>query len=184
MAKKHEVIVELKIQPGDFIYESCQIAEVFKTERSESNLDDDAIESLNQKVRNCLIVGPNRTPSQDIRYAFNELVEIAVRALSPGINDPYTAISCIDRIQAALLQVQKRKTPNSHRRDEEGDSPALRLIAYSVTLTECIDESLGMIEGYVDGNPKVKSRLQQAYAALEHDTNNQFSDPDFATTAS
>ena len=164
LAEKHEVVIQILIRPGDFIYESCQIAAVFATENTTSDLDDDAIENLEQKVRNCLIVGVNRTPTQDVRYAFNELVEIAVRALSPGINDPYTAMACIDRIQAALMQLKQRKTPSSHRTD--ADSNVLRVIACPVTLGDCVEESLGMIEGYVDGNPKVKARLQRAYSSI------------------
>ena len=164
LANKHELVIQLLVQPGDFVYETCQVADVFAEPRTISEMDDDALEDLRQSVRNCLSVGFNRTPKQDIRYAFNEIVEIAVRALSPGINDPYTAITCIDRIQAALFQVKQRKTPSSHRMDEE--SKVLRVIAQPVTLEDCIDESLGMIAGYVEGNPKVKTRLQKAFDDL------------------
>ena len=164
LAQKHEIVIGLQVKPGDFVYETCQIAEVFSPGSTLSELDEEALEDLRQDVRACLIVGFNRTPKQDVRYAFNELVEIAVRALSPGINDPYTAITCIDRIQAALVQVKQRKTPSAYRMDEE--SNALRVIVSPVTLEDCIDESLGMIEGYVDGNPKVKARLKQAFVDL------------------
>ena len=166
LANDREIVIRLKVQPGDFIYEDCQIAEVFLTKPALSESDDETLEDFEKRVRNCLIVGFNRTPKQDIRYAFNELVEVAVRALSPGINDPYTAITCIDRIQAALIRVKHRKTPNSHRVDE--DSSILRVIAPTVTLDDCIDESLGMIAGYVDGNPKVKARLKRAFDDLGH----------------
>ena len=166
LARKHEIVIGLKVQPGDFVYETCQIAEVFAGVSTLSELDDEALEDLKDDVRNCLIVGFDRTPKQDIRYAFNELVEIAVRALSPGINDPYTAITCIDRVQAALARVKQRETPSSHRMDE--DSKELRVIVAPVTLEDCIDESLGMIAGYVDGNPKVKARLKQAFDDLGH----------------
>ena len=164
LAQEHEIVIRLKVQPGDFVYSTCLVAEVFAEAKTLSELDDDAHEDLRQNVRNCMNVGFNRTPKQDIRYAFNELVEIAVRALSPGINDPYTAITCIDRIQASLFQVKQREIPSPYRIDEESET--LRVIAYPVTLDDCIEESLGMIAGYVEGNPKVKARLHQAFDAL------------------
>ena len=51
------------------------------------------------------MIGPKRTPTQDIDFAVAALVEIALRALSPGINDPQTAMTCIDRLTAALAQI-------------------------------------------------------------------------------
>ena len=173
LAIEHEIVIKLEVQPGDFVYETCQIAEVFAASTSMAELVGDALEDFKQKVRDCLSVGFNRTPKQDIRYAFNELVEIAVRALSPGINDPYTAITCIDRIQAALFDLKHRNAPSSHRIDEE--SNVLRVIADPVTLEDCIDESLGMIAGYVEGNPKVKARLQKAFDDLGY---RQIGEPD------
>jgi uncharacterized membrane protein len=47
-------------------------------------------------------MGNKRTPSQDAEFAIHQMVEIAARALSPGINDPYTAITCIDKLTATL----------------------------------------------------------------------------------
>ena len=164
LAEEHGIIIGLKVQPGDFVYETCLVAEIFAVDSALSELDEEGVDDFKKSLRNCLIVGFNRTPKQDVRYAFNELVEIAVRALSPGINDPYTALTCIDRIQAALVQVKRREAPSSHRMNE--DTNTLRVIVSPVTLEVCIDESLGMIAGYVEGNPKVKARLQRAYDEL------------------
>jgi uncharacterized membrane protein len=43
-----------------------------------------------------LYFGKQRTPTQDVEYAIGQLVEVAVRALSPRINDPFTAMTCLD----------------------------------------------------------------------------------------
>ena len=59
-------------------------------------------------VRDCFALGSRRTPNQDIDFLFDELVEIALRALSPGINDPFTAITAIDWLGAATAELGYR----------------------------------------------------------------------------
>lgn len=72
-----------------------------------------------------IVVGPDRTPVQDIGYVLRQLAEIAVRALSPGINDPFTAADCIDAIAAGLHRAASRHRSPSHHFDEGG---SLRLV--------------------------------------------------------
>ena len=62
-------------------------------------------------------MGPERTLEQDVEFAISQLVEIAIRALSPGINDPIIAITYIDWVGAILCQLADRKMPSSHRYD-------------------------------------------------------------------
>ncbi len=161
LACKYNVVIRLVVQPGDFIQDGYKVAEVFLTDRTQPDFsEDDRRSSFVRELRGCLLVDFSRTPTQDVRYAFNELVEIAVRALSPGINDPYTALTCIEHIQAALLQMKQRKTPSAYRLDKEHG--VLRVIAQPVTLGDCTEGSLGMIADYVAGSPKVKARLERA----------------------
>lgn len=65
---------------------------------------DDALVS---RLHAAFITGNHRNLLQDIEFAFHQLVEIALRALSPGINDPFTAISCIDKISAGLQCIRQ-----------------------------------------------------------------------------
>ena len=71
-------------------------------------------------INHHLIVGDNRTAEQDAEYAIRQLVEIAVRALSPGINDPFTAITCIDRLGNAMAFLLDRRFPAEQYFDEDG----------------------------------------------------------------
>ena len=57
------------------------------------------------------MIGPKRTPTQDVDFAVAALVEIALRALSPGINDPQTAMTCIDRLTEALAEIMADQDP-------------------------------------------------------------------------
>lgn len=58
-----------------------------------------------------IILGNRRTPVQDPEFAIGQMVELALRALSPGINDPITAISCLDRLTASCLHMAQREFP-------------------------------------------------------------------------
>jgi len=92
------VIVKL---PGDFAFHGDILMQVYS---------DRALLEPKQlkKVLHCFTLGDQRTESQDVRYGARQLSEIASRALSPGINDPYTAMGCIDWASAALARVAQR----------------------------------------------------------------------------
>ena len=79
-------------------------------------LDEDAQE----KVRQAFVIGPDRSPAQDIEFGIRQLVEIGLRALSPGINDPFTAIAALDRLADALEAAIARGEPAAVLRDSEG----------------------------------------------------------------
>ena len=66
------------------------------------------------------MLGSQQTPYQDVEFAVNQLVEVAVRALSPSVNDPFTATACVDHLGAALCRLAGRKIPSPYRRDPDG----------------------------------------------------------------
>lgn len=80
------------VRPGDFVIAGATLATVFN----------DPGRTLDDAVRNAAPLLDVRTPEGDLRFSVNLLVEIALRALSPGVNDTFTAIACVDRLSAAL----------------------------------------------------------------------------------
>ena len=93
-ASAHDVCLRLLSRPGDYRFPGTPIAEVLP-----------AHEEADDAIRNATAMGPARVSSQDLEFAIRQLVEVAVRALSPGINDPHTAIIVLDRLGAALCDV-------------------------------------------------------------------------------
>ena len=59
-------------------------------------------------MRDCFTLGATRTPEQDPQFLIDELVEIGLRALSPGINDPFTAITALHWLGAATAEIGRR----------------------------------------------------------------------------
>jgi uncharacterized membrane protein len=158
LAGKHDIVIHLLIQPGDFVYKELDLA-VIHGGRNDSLFSDEIQEQITEKIGQCLIIGNNRTPTQDVRYAFNELVEVAVRALSPGINDPFTAINCVDQIHAALREMRRYAVPSPYRVDKKG---VIRVVVEPIAFEVCLKGSLGVIADYAKDNPMVKSRVELA----------------------
>lgn len=168
IAKEYELTIKLLVRPGDFLFEGSIVAKVFPVHDDKFyeyfENPDDAVEKVSKELTGSLIVGPERTHIQDVLYAFEEVVDIAVRALSAGINDPFTAINCIDRIQAALMLLRTREIPKGQRFDNGGN---LRVIAKPVELEECIQASLGVIHNYASDSPIVLRRIEAVMDRLE-----------------
>ena len=92
--------IRLLVRPGDYVFPGAPIALVYPH-----------VEDADAAIRNATALGPSRVSSQDLEFAVRQLVEVAVRALSPGINDPNTAIGVLDNLGAALCDLVPRHLP-------------------------------------------------------------------------
>ncbi len=132
-ASKERLLVRLQRRPGDFVAKGSLLAEVWPKQK--------AGKQISAAVSDAFYLGRRRTPTQDVEYSIDQLVEVAVRALSPGINDPFTAITCIDWIGDALIHIGGRKMPSRYRRDDKGK---LRLVTdttdFSGIAAACLDQ--------------------------------------------
>jgi uncharacterized membrane protein len=93
-ASRHNTAIRILVRPGDFIFPGAPIAFM-----------QPAVADGEAAVRDATALGSSRISTEDFEYAIRQLVEIAVRALSPGINDPHTAMSVLDRLGLALSEV-------------------------------------------------------------------------------
>ncbi|MFG0264126.1 MAG: DUF2254 domain-containing protein [Rhodopirellula sp. JB055] len=143
-AKKYQAVVRLKKRPGDFICRGEFLAEVTRTI--------DWNEDHSDQVRRGFTIGFSRTPTQDVFFILNEFVEVATRALSPGVNDPFTAMQCIDWLSDGLVQLSRRELPTRYRMDSEGE---LRIITTAVTRKDFVDSMLGQLIPYVQDDRNV-----------------------------
>ena len=134
IAVEENLLIHLGYRPGNFITRGSVLVTVWPGEKVD--------ETLSGKINAIFIVGPERTLEQDVEFAISQLVEIAVRALSPGINDPITAITCIDWLGAGLCQLANRKMPPSHRYDEQN---RLRVICKPFAFEGMVDAAFNMI---------------------------------------
>lgn len=134
-AVEHDLVVRLEYRPGDFVMLGSVLAMAWPADR----VDGERLDAL----RGLFVVGTRRTTIQDAEFSMNQLVEVAVRALSPGINDPFTAINCIDQLGAALCHLARRRLPSAYRADEAG---ALRVAVHRpLTFDRLVADSFDQI---------------------------------------
>ena len=93
-AAEHHTSILLLVRPGDYVFPGAPIATMTPQ-----------VDGADAAIRNATALATERKSPDDLEYAVRQLVEVAVRALSPGINDPHTAISVLDRLGAALCEI-------------------------------------------------------------------------------
>ena len=160
-ATEHNVTVQCLQIVGTFVLSDQPVALVWPKDA----LGDEACDDLS----NYFTLGPRRTPSHDLDFLFDQLSEMALRALSPGVNDAVTAMRCIDRIAQGLLLMTKRRPPASHRFDEEG---GLRLILPQIDLENLVEDTLGEFRRFSADNMLVSMHLLDMIGTLLVSTEN------------
>ncbi len=158
-AKDNDYLIRVHLRPGKFIVADGTLAVVSSEKKFDIN--------LTKVISKAFIVGPNPTPEQDIEYSINQLVEVAIRALSPGINDPFTAIACVDQLGSALCYLAKRKFPSSCYFDDQGQ---LRLKIKPFTYSGMLNASFDQIRQYGKSSIAVTIRLLETLTLIAEQT--------------
>ncbi len=153
VVKEAGAVVVFDVQPGDFMVPSDTLAYVY----------DDSDESLNDLVQAAAPLIPARDPNGDIRFSVHLLVEIALRALSPGVNDTFTAIVCIDRLSASLARAWSSKLCTGVYRDDDG---AVRVVYPSITAESLFRDSMPALRRAARGNGLVTAALIRAQVRI------------------
>lgn len=155
VASSADVLVKLPRRAGHFVVQDEALAVVMP--------NDACTPEVAERLKQHILIGRSRTDDQDTEYGIHQLVEVAVRALSPGINDPYTANSCIDWLASALSRVAGgRMRPCTHF-DEHG---TLRLITDPVTFDGLVNAAFDQIRQCAYAMPSVSIRLMEALAII------------------
>ncbi|MEX1057221.1 MAG: DUF2254 domain-containing protein [Natronospirillum sp.] len=155
LAVKNQLVMRLEKKPGEYVVNGRPLIWITPAHKITDNL----ITNVNR----ALILGRQRTAAQDIEYLLNQLVEVAVRALSPGINDPFSAIACVDRLGSALYRLAQREMPSSYRFDE---AHHLRLITPPTSLPHLMDVAFNQVRHYGRTSVAVSVRLLDTFALL------------------
>lgn len=156
-ASEYDAIVQLLVRPGDYLLAGQQIALISATESASEEVDGKPFQQVCEKrVSGSLAIGVSRTPTQDIFFIVNQFVEIAARALSPGVNDPFTAIQCIDNLATGFVELSNRQIPSRFREDQDGK---LRVVAAASTWADFVDRGLRRLLPYVKRDPNVSQHM-------------------------
>jgi uncharacterized membrane protein len=155
IAKEARIVLELHQRTGAFMVKGMEIG------RIHAPMEWDA--SVLDKIQHQLLMGRTRTYQHDLEFSIHQLVEIGVRALSPGVNDPFTAIACIDNLTRTLSSLAQVSFPSPYRFDDENE---LRLVVDSLDFEGLLDASLNQMRQFASGSPAVIIRLMEALRTI------------------
>ena len=155
LAIQEDVVIRMERRPGDYVVATRPLALVWPGNKVTDQLMD--------RVNSAFALGNQRMSGQDIEFAVNELVEIAIRALSPGFNDPFTAMTCVDRLGSALCRLAERDTPSPYRYDAQDQ---LRVITRIFTFPAVTDAAFNQIREYGRSSAAVTIRLLETIAEV------------------
>jgi uncharacterized membrane protein len=158
VACRDGVTVRILCKAGAFMCRDGWLAEVSPASAGSSDLD--------VAIQACVEVGANRTPTQDIEFLVRHLVDIALRALSPGINDPRTATVIIDHLRATLARLMTREIRSTRRQGPDG---TVRVHGIDTTYAAVFDEAFNQIRQVGAVHPAIIIHLLGAIDRLaEH----------------
>ncbi|MEZ4732733.1 MAG: DUF2254 domain-containing protein [Caldilineaceae bacterium] len=155
LAQEHDLLIELACTTGDFIALGRPLLHVHPEEK--------LTESVIHALRNQFDIGTERTLFEDVLFGIRQLVDIALKALSPAVNDPTTAINCLDYLTNILIQAAQYPDHHSHLQDRAG---TVRILVRKVTFATMVELAFNQIRHYGCGDVLVAVRLIDALGEI------------------
>jgi uncharacterized membrane protein len=152
VARKHGVVLRLIPRIGDFVVPGMPVLAVHGGPVPPRRV-----------LRYAVSVGVERTYHQDLGFGLRQLSDIALRALSPAINDPTTAVQALDRVVQFLAALSRRPLDAALHRDRAG---AVRLVQPVPDWTELVDLGFAEVRGCAVGSPQVSRRMLAGFDDL------------------
>jgi uncharacterized membrane protein len=161
LATEADAVINLEHRPGHFVVHGHRFATVWPPE---------AAPLVRQALGRAHIVGPHRTLSQDVSFGIDQLVEIALRALSAAVNDTFTALTCIDWLGENLCKIVVQWHPARVHRDDRG---FIRVIAPEPSYDRLVQRAFEKLRQSSVGQPAVMIRLLDALARIMAETTSE-----------
>jgi uncharacterized membrane protein len=154
ISRSSKAVIRLLHRPGHFVVEGEPLADVWPAA---------AAPGVARGLGGAHATGPHRTLTQDLSFAVDQLVEIAIRALSPAVNDTFTALACIDWLGDSLCKIAAEWRPAEVHRDAAGH---VRVIAVTVGFRRLLERAHDKIRQASRGMPAVMIRQLDGLAKL------------------
>jgi uncharacterized membrane protein len=171
IATRTDSVIRLEHRPGHFLATGRPLATVWPR---------GAAPGVGRALSKVHVTGPHRTLVQDPVFAIDQLVEIAIRALSPAVNDTFTALTCIDWLAAGLGRISGRVLEEGVFRDSRG---MVRLIELDPSYARMVNRAFDKIRQSAGHNPAVLIRLMDSIVSVMLDTTSEWQRADLRRQA-
>ena len=115
LARNHGGLVRQRVAIGDYATPAVVLAEVWVDDLPEDDRD-----ALTRTVRGAFVLAQQRTLAEDVAFPVRQLADIALKGLSPGINDPTTAENAMEAMTSVIVRFVRSDHPSDVRVDSEG----------------------------------------------------------------
>lgn len=163
LACEEEAIVSIEVHPGRFVVRGIPVGTAWPS--AGGWFGDDVAERIAARIAGCIHTGVERTSAQDVGYGLRQLTDVANKALSPGINDPTTAVHALGHISAFLCALTEHEVGDSSLRD--GDDKVRVLLSHP-DFADYVDLAISQPRRYGAADPQVLKRLLEILSDLSH----------------
>lgn len=115
LSKKTGSVIVLERPIGAYVVEGQRLARAWRAD------EENDVESLISGIQGAIRLGPERSLTQDLEFGLRQLMDIYDRALSPGINDPTTAVQVINQVHRIFRELVTRTPPSPYIADDDGE---------------------------------------------------------------
>ena len=158
LARAHALQIFISVEPGDFVARGAELARVTAASAAAPPSAAELPSALAARIAGAFDLGPTRTMQQDVGFGLRQLVDIALKAISPAVNDPSTATICVDRLGSLLAHLAPRRPGARVLRDGE----ALRVLAPQPTFADLTDLAFNQLRQYGRADLAVSIRILHA----------------------
>jgi len=155
LASTHHVRIQVFRRVGQFVPAGTPLFRVNKADRLSPQLA--------SAFRAALDFGPTRTLQQDIEFGVLQIVDIALKAISPAVNDPTTAVGCVDQLSRILIRFASREVPEPRLYDLRG---VARVHIQWIDFERLLESAFGQVRMYAKGDVAVSLRLMRAFGDI------------------
>lgn len=159
----HHAIVEVAREAGLKVVLDFRTGDHLLAQEAIGRVDGKCDEACRRAIVGAIIVGPQRTQGQDPEWSVRQLVEVALRALSSGINDEYTAVAVLDRLAQSLARMATLPPPREVWLDEAGE---MRLVAPAAGFAEMVRTAIEPIRSTAQGRGRILHHLARTLSRL------------------
>ena len=159
LAAAYRVCLRVERRVGHFVPEGVALIRVSRGDR--------VTPERALRLLAAIDIGPTRTMQQDVEFGIVQIVDIALRAISPAVNDPTTAISCVDQLSCILIRWLGRLPPSGH---YYHPPHVLRLVVPWIDFTGLLDLAFEQIRHYAVADAAVSLRLMRALGDIASTT--------------
>jgi uncharacterized membrane protein len=154
-ARAADVTLRVDRAVGQFVMEGTPLFEASPADRAIGGWQAAALRAFD--------IGPARTMEQDVEFGVLQIVDIALKAISPAVNDPTTALTCIDQLGRILVRAATRQPPLATLLDRDG---CARVVLPRTSFPRLLDVAFSQIGHYGKADVAVPLRLMRVLAEL------------------